>query len=41
MLFSVINGLTLSDHVLENNFKIGQAIQKLWTYFNLQVSITQ
>ena len=31
----------LSDHVPEKIFKIGQAIQELWTYFNLEVRITQ
>ena len=41
MVFSVVNGKTLSDHELEKIFKIGQAVQKLWTYFKLQVSIAQ
>ena len=41
MLFPVINSYKLSDHVPEKIFQIGQAIHKLWTYFNLQVRITQ
>ena len=41
MVFSVLDGKTLSDHVPEKIFKIGQAVQKFGPYFNLQVSITQ
>ena len=35
-----ING-TSFDHVPEKIFQIGQVVQKLWTYFKLQISITQ
>ena len=43
MVFSVVNGKMFFDHVPEKIFKIGQAVQKLWPYFNLlvHVSITQ
>ena len=41
MMFSVENGKMFSDHVPEKIFNIGQAVQKLWPYFNLHVSITQ
>ena len=41
MVFSVVNGKTVSDYVPEKIFKIGQAVQKLWPYFNLHISITQ
>ena len=41
MVFSVVNGKMFSDHVPEKIFKIGQAVQKLWPYFNLHVSIMQ
>ena len=37
----VTNGKTFSDHVPEKIFLIRQAVQKLWPYFNLHVSITQ
>ena len=41
IVFSVVNGKTFSYHVPEKIFKIGQAVQKLWSYFTLHVSITQ
>ena len=38
---SVINGKPFPDQETEEIFKIGQAVLKLWPYFNLHVSITQ
>ena len=41
MAFSLINRKMLFDQVPEKIFEIEQAVQKLWTNFKLQVSITQ
>ena len=41
MVFSVVNGKVFPEHVGEKIFQIGQAVQKLWPYFNLYVNVTQ
>ena len=41
MVYDVVNEKTFPEHEVEKIFQIGQAVQKLWPYFNLYVNITQ
>ena len=41
MAYDVVNEKTFPEHEVEKIFQIGQAVQKLWPYFNLIVNITQ
>ena len=41
MVFTTVNGKTFPEHEVEKIFQIGQAVQKLWPYFNLYVNVTQ
>ena len=41
MVFAVENGKTFREYEVEKIFQIRQAVQKLWTYFNLYVNVTQ
>ena len=41
MAFNDSNDKTSPEHEVEKIFQIGQAVQKLWTNFNLYVIVTQ
>ena len=41
MVYDAVNEKTFPEHEVEKIFQIGQAVHKLWPYFNLYVNITQ
>ena len=41
MTFNAIDDKTFPEYEVEKIFQIGQAVQKLWSNFNLYVNVTQ